>query len=865
MRLREHAARLAWRLDTRVGLLGMFAVALAVRLAIAPWVGFHVDLNAFRDWAEGLAKVGPHRFYSAVPDADYPPGYLYVLWAIGKISATPGYLLLKLPALLGDLGVAWVAGTLASRIAPPALARRLPLRALVAAAVLFNPAILFESAVFGQVNSVPAFLVLCTLLLLLTGRPSLERDVAAFALFGVAFATKPQACFALPVILYLPYRRYLQGRSHAELVDGALNVALISLSALAVWIISALPFGLGPVKLYHFYGKASSVHPWTSSDAYNLWGFLGPWRHDRSGDHVFTVAGVPALYVGILLTAASVIFVLARTHRSLERGASPAPTLVLAAALTSLLGYAFLTRMDEHYVYPSIVLLAPLLFARPIRRAYAALSALLLLGIWFSFVNFNTAAHVHALRVDPLFRWLYGDSEFFTWQTRTDSVLVVVIALVLAWRAPGYFTADQSETEPVHEPPEPKPRPSAAWTSALARLTSAGLDEPAEAATSSTRWYRRAIPLALVGLASLFGLIVLRGETHATENLNDTSFHLQMVNWASGQIDRGRVPFDGWFPSFSLGSSFFHHYQSLAETTTAYVSYIVGAGNQTTYDWFLYLLLALWPISVYLAMRLLDWEPWPAASAAAIAPLIVSSAGYGYEHGSYTWQGFGVYSQLWAMWVLPLAWGLTWRAVTRGRYYAAAAVALALTMAIHFITGYLAVLTVGVWVVALGAGYLRRAGRAAIVVGGSVLVAAWVLVPLLSDAKWTTQTSTTSAPSTTTGLPRGKVLRWLFSGELFDHGRFPIVTILFFVGARRLRRARRTDMRARALLGALTLSLLLTFGRATFGSAGRRSARLPRHSDPPLRHGCRPRGHHDRRRRPLVARARRVSERDAGW
>jgi Gpi18-like mannosyltransferase len=818
--IRTRLTRLMWRLDTRVGLLTMFAVALAIRLAIAPWAGFYSDLNSFRIWSVALAHVGPHRFYSSVPFADYPPGYLYILWVIGKISATPGYLLLKLPTLLADLGVAWVAGTLAARIAPPSLARRVPLRPLIAAAVLFNPAILFESAVFGQVNAVPAFFVLSTVLLLLTGRPSLKRDAVAFVLFGFAFATKPQACLALPVLLYVLYRRYLHGRPRPELVDGALNVGLIGMSALVVWIGSALPFGLDPVKLYRFYGKSADVHPWTSSNAYNLWGLLGPWRNDLRGDRVFTVLGIPALYVGLLLFAAAVVFVLVRTHRALERGASSPPTLVFAAALTSLLGYVFLTRMHEHYVFPSIVLLAPLAFKRPIRRAYAALSAFLLLGIWFSFVGYNIQAHVQALRVEPLFGWLYGDFTFFTWQTRTYSFLITALALVLAWRGPDYFLAERPQRESAAEPPERElpPRPAASWMSRLERLSFIGLSERTEDAASSTTWPARLLPAGLVGLAAAFGLIVLRGETRAVQNLNDSSFHLQMVRWASGQIHRGRVPLDGWFPYFSMGSSFFHHYQSLAENLTAYVSHLIGAGNQTTYDWFLYLLLALWPIPVYVGARLLEWGRWPAAAAAAVAPLIVSTPGYGYEHGSYTWQGYGVYSQLWAMWVMPLAWGLTWQAVARGRYYAGAALALAVTIALHFMTGYVAVLTLGVWVILLGGGYVRRAGRAALVVGGSALIAAWVLVPLLGDTKWTTQPVYYRGTFINDGYGARKTLGWLFSGNLLDHGRFPILTILFFTGLVACLLRARADLRARALLGAFALNLLLTFGRRTFGS-----------------------------------------------
>ena len=70
-------------------------------------------------------------------------------------------------------------------------------------------------------------------------------------------------------------------------------------------------------------------------------------------------------------------------------------------------------------------------------------------------------------------------------------------------------------------------------------------------------------PHALLGLSILFPLVALRAETRFAQPLNDSAFHMQMVRWAGGQIHRGRVPLDGWFPFLSLGSSFFHHYQSL--------------------------------------------------------------------------------------------------------------------------------------------------------------------------------------------------------------------------------------------------------------------------------------------------------------
>src|SRR5262249_45984552 len=161
-------------------------------------------------------------------------------------------------------------------------------------------------------------------------------------------------------------------------------------------------------------------------------------------------------------------------------------------------------------------------------------------------------------------------------------------------------------------------------------------------------------------VACVFNLVILRSETTPAHNLNDSAFHMQMVQWADGQIGNGRIPLDGWFPNLTLGSSFFHHYQSLPYTATAYAARLTGLSDVTTYLWIQYLLLALWPISVYAGARLLGMETWAAGAAALVSPLLVSASGYGYEHGSYTWRGYGLYTQLFGMILLPITWGLTW-------------------------------------------------------------------------------------------------------------------------------------------------------------------------------------------------------------
>jgi hypothetical protein len=60
-------------------------------------------------------------------------------------------------------------------------------------------------------------------------------------------------------------------------------------------------------------------------------------------------------------------------------------------------------------------------------------------------------------------------------------------------------------------------------------------------------------------------------------------------------------------------------------------------------------------------------------------------------------------------------------------------------------------------------------------------------------------------------------LGWLISGQLFDNGRLPIVSVLLAVGLAVCVARFGRDERARAVLGVWVLSLLLFFGRPTLG------------------------------------------------
>lgn len=320
----------------------------------------------------------------------------------------------------------------------------------------------------------------------------------------------------------------------------------------------------------------------------------------------------------------------------------------------------------------------------------------------------------------------------------------------------------------------------------------------------------------MVALAVAWNLVHLSAETRPVAYLDDAAMHEQMVRFATLRLQQGHLALTSWYPYLGLGSPHFLHYQSLPALLTGLAGLALGPG--VAFRWSLYLLLALWPVSVYVGARLIGLSRGAAACAAAMAPFLMSVKGIGFEQRAYIWVGFGVWTQLWASMTLPLAWGFSWRAVRGGRWRVAAAVTVALTVALHFETGYLAALGPPVAALVAHAPITARVRRLAAVTALAALAAAWVYVPVLLGAPWASINEPLRGGPLENGYGASTVLHWLWTGQLLDFGRLPVVTVLAGAGLLvALVRARREDW-PRALLLLTACCLLLSFGRTTFGS-----------------------------------------------
>lgn len=330
----------------------------------------------------------------------------------------------------------------------------------------------------------------------------------------------------------------------------------------------------------------------------------------------------------------------------------------------------------------------------------------------------------------------------------------------------------------------------------------------------------------LLAAAVCWGLINLRALTLPVTYPNDSAMHEQMVRFATAQWKAGVLPLTSWYPYLGEGSPQFLHYQSLPAMIAGAAGLIVGP--DVAFRWSLYLLLALWPVAVFCSARLFGATRGAAGASAVMAPFLVSPPGVGYEQGAYVLIGYGVWTQLWAMWTLPVAWGLSWRAIRNGRGYLAAAACIALTVAMHFETGYLALAVLLVWPAVAGRPFITSVRRVTLLLVGALLASAWVIVPVLAQSRWASVNEPLQGTSLVDGYGAHKVLVWLFSGQLLDSGRLPVLSIFAAIGFGVAWMGWSANRDGRALIAALAISLLLSFGPATWGAL---TDVVPGHSD----------------------------------
>lgn len=347
-------------------LIFIIASGLTIRLILIFLPGFSIDINDWFAWAMRLNEVGYTKFYSNQVFSDYTPGYMYVLSLLGflrnllQLDSRSFYLLLKIPAILAEITL--------SILIYRGVTKSLSLfyGRLSSTFILLNPALIFNSSVWGQIDSILALSLYLAIHYL-----SHKQLVLSSIMLSIAFLIKPQAIALFPIFLLFLIRNF-------TIRD------FIKLTMPAILLIFTLSLPFFPSKpfsgLFNLIINTANQYPYTSLFAYNFWGALGFWISDNHiwNNFSYQIWGY-ILFVGYWIVVA---------YLYLKKKIS----LYSLAALATL-GFFFLpTRVHERYLYPAIpflILVAALLKSHLLWVLTVILSLIHFLNLYYVYVYYN--------------------------------------------------------------------------------------------------------------------------------------------------------------------------------------------------------------------------------------------------------------------------------------------------------------------------------------------------------------------------------------------------------------------------------------------------------------------------------------------
>jgi hypothetical protein len=233
-----------------------------------------------------------------------------------------------------------------------------------------------------------------------------------------------------------------------------------------------------------------------------------------------------------------------------------------------------------------------------------------------------------------------------------------------------------------------------------------------------------------------------------------------------------------------LGFPLFHHYQHLPHVLLAVLDQVTSAALPLSrlFDISRYLLLVFFPLSVFWAMRGFDFDYLAAGLSALVASFLSTNGLFGIEYGSYIWRGYGLYTQLWAMFLLPIALAEIYRTIKKEGSWFWPVFLSALVLLSNLLVGYILVVSAALFI------FLKpeipeifsRLKRMAGIFILTVIVTAYFFIPFILDISYFNRTVWLESFKYNS-FGAIEILKNLFTGNLFDYGRFPVLTIVFFL------------------------------------------------------------------------------------
>lgn len=325
----------------RRNMIAVVLAAVAARVLLTLLPSYKVDMPGYMAWGQYLAQYGPKNFYDTF-HVVYAPFYMYLLWFSGIISnlfsfSQPVYeYFIKLWSVASD----FLGGYLIYRIGCMYNKNE---RGFVAGIIYsLNPAIFFNSSVWGQFDSIPATMLAGVVYFFNKGK-KLE---AAF-LFALSIMTKPQSAILLPLFVVLYFKDF--DISKAGIPREMKKLGFVLAGGLLIYSVLSFPFSdrKGFFWIADLYLKSGGDYPYATANAFNLWTLLHGQAVDDKNGFLLLTYGLWSIIL-LLVSWLFCVYLLIKRPKSVNM-------LYFSSMLICFSSFVVGSRMHERYLLMSVI------------------------------------------------------------------------------------------------------------------------------------------------------------------------------------------------------------------------------------------------------------------------------------------------------------------------------------------------------------------------------------------------------------------------------------------------------------------------------------------------------------------------------
>ena len=446
-----------------IQLVILLLTGLVARLIFFPHRPFTSDTGLFRDWGQLLLQHPIRQFYPENPRIDHLPGDMWLHLLIAHIYSwfSPNLDdraftyddMIKLVPSIADLGIALGIFLIVRRLAGPRMAYR------AAWVAVLSPALIFESAIWGQWDAVSACVAVAALGVFLAGRPEWS-----FPLLTYAVLVKPQMAALVPffmlvallvyVVPHLGTVSWLQRplrwlgngrvpRPVESLKASARRAVSAVLASVVVFIATLVPFNVGLPFLptqFTIQERISFAVGYYSRTSFNAFNFWATYLVKDRPAHDANIPDTDAFWFGLtyqtwgnILTVVALATIAVLTVVIWRRVG--AQVLIWSSCATMYALFMLPTRIHERYIFPVLVLSIVLGFVAP--------------RLWWVFAGLSVVGFLNLVYVYDLYYDVFGVRTYYpflfdSWFLPTISTFNLILFGATITIAPWIFTRQRA-------------------------------------------------------------------------------------------------------------------------------------------------------------------------------------------------------------------------------------------------------------------------------------------------------------------------------------------------------------------------------------------------------------------------------------